>query len=130
MYIMTQTYASQQRFSEAVEVAKKYADIAGDSETNLVLGYVYAAAGMKSEAETIVRAATLPKNDFSRYEMATVCAAWHDVNSALGWLEKAIERRSQLAAWLRVDPRLDNLRSDPRYKNLASKLASHRPGKE
>jgi serine/threonine-protein kinase len=130
LYILAQTYASQHRFPEAVETAKTFADLAGDSETNLVLGYVYAAAGMKSEAETIVRAATLPKNDFSRYEMATVCAALHDVNGALGWLEKAIERRSLLAAWLRVDPRLDNLRSDPRYNEVASKLVPHQPGKD
>jgi adenylate cyclase len=130
LYVLAQTYAAQHRFPEAVEAAKKYADLAGDSEINLVLGYVYAAAGMKSEAETIVRAATQPKNDFSRYEMATVCAASHDVNGAVGWLEKAIERRSQLAVWLRVDPRLDNLRSDPRYNKAASKLVPHQPGKD
>jgi TolB-like protein/Tfp pilus assembly protein PilF len=130
LYILAQTYASQHRFPEAVEAAKKYAELSGDSETNLILAYVYAAAGMKSEAETIVRAATLPKNDFSRYEMATVCAASHDVNGALEWLHKAIERRSQLAAWLRVDPRLDNVRSDPRYQELLSKLVPHLPGKE
>ena len=80
LYILAQTYASQHRFPEAVEAAKKYAELSGDSEINLVLAYVYAAAGMKSEAETIVRAAMMPKTDFSRYEMATVCAASHDVD--------------------------------------------------
>ena len=130
-YILAQAYASKRQFPEAVEAAKKFAELSGDSEkTNLVLAYVYAAAGMKDKAETIVRAALMPKTDFSRYEMATVCAASHDVEGALDWLGKAIERRSLLAGWLRVDPKLDNLRSDPRYNNLASKLVPHQPGRK
>jgi adenylate cyclase len=128
-YILAQAYASKRQFPEAVEAAKKFAELSGDSEkTNLVLAYVYAAAGMKDKAETIVRAALMPNTDFSRYEMATVCAASHDVEGALEWLGKAIERRSLLAGWLRVDPKLDNLRSDPRYNNLASKLVPHQQG--
>jgi tetratricopeptide (TPR) repeat protein len=130
LYILAQTYASHHQFPEAVETAKKYAELSGDSETNLTLAYVYAAAGLKGEAETIVRAALMPKTDFSRYEMATVCAASHDADGALGWLEKAIERRSLLAVWLRVDPKLDNLRSHPSYNELVSKMVPHQPGKE
>jgi adenylate cyclase len=130
LYILAQTYASQHRFPEAVEAAKKYAERSGDNEVNLVLAYVYAAAGMKSEAETIVRAASLPQAEFSRYDMATVCAASHDAEGALGWLEKAIQRRSLLAVWLRVDPRLDNFRSHPRYNELASRLVPHRSEEE
>lgn len=129
-YILAQTYASQHRFPKAVETAKKYAELSGDSETNLVLAYVYAAAGMRSEAETIVHAATMPNAEFSRYEMATVCAASHNPGGAFGWLEEAIERRSLLAVWLRVDPRLDNLRSDPRYNQVVSKLVPHRSMRE
>ena len=125
-YILAQAYASQRRFPEAVQSAKKYAELSGDSETNLVLAYVYAAAGMKDEAETIVRTTTLPAAEFSSYEMATVCAASRDLDGAFGWLQKAIERRSLLAVWLRVDPRLDNLRSHPRYRELVSRLVPHR----
>jgi adenylate cyclase len=127
LYVLAQTYASQHRFPEAIESARKYAQ--EYSTTDLLLAYVYAAAGMNSEAQTIVRAATGPGQDFSSYEMATVCSASHDMDSARDWLLRAIERRSLHVPWLRVDPRLDNLRADPRYQEIAAKLVpQHRIG--
>jgi Tfp pilus assembly protein PilF len=121
-YILAQAHAAQHRFPEAIEAAKKYARLEGDSETNLVLAYVYAAAGMKAEADTIVLAATQPGKDPSRYELATVCAVLNEGDAAVDWMLKAIERRSLHTPWTRVDPRLDNLRSHPRYPEVVAKL--------
>lgn len=124
LYVLAQAYASQHRFPEAVETARKFAE--DESETNLILAYVYAAAGMREEAETIVRAAK-QAGEFSSYEMATVCAALGDVNGAIGWLQKDVERRSLLTPCLRVDPRLDNVRPDPRFSELVARLVPRQP---
>jgi serine/threonine-protein kinase len=126
-YVLAQSYASQQRFPEAIEAAKKYAQLEGKSGTNLFLAYVYAAAGMKPESDTIVRAATQPAADFSRYDLATVCAASNEPDAALDLMLKAIERRSLHVPWTRVDPRLDNLRSHPRYGEVIAKLVPRQP---
>ena len=37
---------------------------------------------------------------------------------AFEWLDGAVRERGVPALWYQVDPRLDPLRSDPRFKNL------------
>jgi TolB-like protein/TPR repeat protein len=41
-----------------------------------------------------------------------------DTDSAFYWLEKAYNRHSAELYWLRVNPILDNIREDPRYRDL------------
>jgi hypothetical protein len=41
---------------------------------------------------------------------------------AFEWLEKADEERSEYFPWLNVDPRLDSLRSDPRFLDLLRRI--------
>ncbi len=38
------------------------------------------------------------------------------------WLEKAYERRQLTVPWIRVNPSLDPLRSDPRYADLLRRI--------
>ncbi|MDQ5837736.1 MAG: hypothetical protein M3379_13245, partial [Acidobacteriota bacterium] len=39
-------------------------------------------------------------------------------DAALEWLERAYAERDVWLVWLKVDPRLDPLRSDARFRNL------------
>jgi tetratricopeptide (TPR) repeat protein len=55
------------------------------------------------------------------YEVAGVYAQLADNDNAFKWLNKAYESRSCLY-WLRQDPRLDPIRSDPRFQSLLTKL--------
>ena len=41
---------------------------------------------------------------------------------ALGLLSRAVAARDQLVLWMRVDPRVDPLRSDPRFQALLTRL--------
>ena len=41
---------------------------------------------------------------------------------AFEWLERAYEERSDLLVYLNVDPRLDKLRSDSRFKDLMKRV--------
>jgi hypothetical protein len=43
-------------------------------------------------------------------------------DQALEWLEKAYEDRNDQLIWLKGDPRVDPLRSDPRFVALIRKL--------
>jgi hypothetical protein len=50
-----------------------------------------------------------------------VAGAYSMINmkdSAFIWLEKAYQTRSPEISWLKADPLFDNLKDDPRYRNL------------
>jgi len=44
----------------------------------------------------------------------------HD--EALALLEEAVNQQSSRLLWLRVDPRVDSVRSDPRFEALLSRI--------
>jgi hypothetical protein len=50
--------------------------------------------------------------------IALVQTSLGDNDAAIEWLTKAFEARSPWMAWLKVEPKFDRLRSDPRFVNL------------
>ena len=125
--IMTgRIYAAQGKFREATEVITKYSGPSGQ-ETSLSLAYVYAASGQQDKVEQIVqKVMSLPDSLDKSYAIATVFAAGHDESSAFRWLEVALDQDPLSAVWIRVDPRLDNIRSNPRFPELIARLAPRR----
>jgi len=121
--ILAQAYSFQKQHGAAIEAAKKYVELSGnDTGAKLELAYAHAAAGHQAEADAIVREATAHPGKFSPYDMATIRAAAHDNAGALRWLDEAIAQRSIDAVWTRVDPRLDNVRPDPRFAERLSRM--------
>lgn len=57
-----------------------------------------------------------------RMDLVRQAALCGDPEMAFRWLERAIDARESQAIWLRVDPRLQPLRGDPRFKPLAARL--------
>jgi hypothetical protein len=53
--------------------------------------------------------------------MALSYAALGDKDRAFQWLEKGIERRDMIVV-IKVDPKLDSLRSDPRFTALLRRM--------
>ncbi len=54
----------------------------------------------------------------SPYDFAVIHAGFSEIDEAFRWLERAIEDRSAWMVFLRVDRRLDPLRSDPRFDSV------------
>jgi hypothetical protein len=52
------------------------------------------------------------------YELGVIHAALGDEDQAFKWLALAVQERSGWIAYLRVDPRLDDLHTDPRFTAL------------
>jgi tetratricopeptide (TPR) repeat protein len=131
--ILAQAYVHAQKYPEGIEAAKKYVELSnGSGWAKLELAYAYAVTGNKAESNRIVAEVTSQSGPFSPYDMATICAAWHDTNGALHWLEKAIEQRSVDVIWIRVDPRLDNIRDEPGFREVLARMVprlqfSHAP---
>ena len=56
------------------------------------------------------------------YNLAAVFAALGDKDQAFAQLEQALAQRSEFMDFLKVDPELDSLRSDPRFQSLLSRM--------
>ena len=125
--VLANAHSFQKQHNESIATAKKFVALCGgDIGAKLELAYAYAAAGNQTEAEAIVREASAQPGKFSPYGMATIRSASHDNAGALQWLDTAIKERSVDAVWMRVDPRLDNVRSDARFADLLSRMQPRR----
>jgi hypothetical protein len=58
----------------------------------------------------------------SPYDIAVVYAGLGERDQALAWLERAYQERCGFITVLKVDPRLDSLRSDPRFQDLVRRM--------
>jgi tetratricopeptide (TPR) repeat protein len=88
------------------------------------LGNTYARAGRAREARECLRKLTDRTRDTNvgTYEVAFIHAALGEKDAAFEWLEKAYAQRNQGLAFLKVDPTLDPLRSDPRFERILRRM--------
>jgi eukaryotic-like serine/threonine-protein kinase len=88
------------------------------------LAHAYARAGKRPQAmEALSRWEAATRSRFPRREQAAhVYGVLGDLERAFPLLEKAVADRSPGAMWLRVDPRYDALRQDPRFKQFLARL--------
>ena len=62
-----------------------------------------------------------PHGDLS-YDLAVLCSFLNNPEQSLNWLEKAYELHAQKMIALKIDPDLDNVRSDPRFTDLMQRV--------
>jgi len=88
------------------------------------LGHAYAVLGNVREARNVLaELEELSKRRYvSPYEKAILHAGLGETEQALEWLEKAYRERSGWMIYLQAEPRLDRLRSDPRFGNLVRRV--------
>jgi TolB-like protein/DNA-binding winged helix-turn-helix (wHTH) protein/Tfp pilus assembly protein PilF len=56
------------------------------------------------------------------YFTAVTEARLGHMDVAWDWMEKSADQREVWVTWIKVDPQLDNMRSDPRYKQLLLRM--------
>jgi TolB-like protein/DNA-binding winged helix-turn-helix (wHTH) protein len=74
---------------------------------------------------TKVRELVLPQfrtNPIGWYRLGEINTYLGDKEEAFRWLEKAYEERPNWIPWIKVDPSLDSLRSDPRFTALLRRM--------
>lgn len=88
------------------------------------LTYVYALAGMKVEARTGLDELKALERDIyvPPFYLALIHMALGENDEAFAYLEKAYEMRDSSLPLLKVDARLDRLRSDPRLTELMLRI--------
>ena len=88
------------------------------------LGHAYARAGRVAEARAILDRLIVERTQryVSPHAIAVVHVGLGEHDAALDWLERAYESHDRALVWLRVHPRLDPLRGDPRFHRLLEAL--------
>ncbi len=88
------------------------------------IGVTYAISGKKSEAQKILQ--ELLQQSATGYvspiDIGVLQIALDDKDQAFASLEKAYQERSNLLAFLKVDPSFDSVRSDPRFLDLQRRV--------
>jgi tetratricopeptide (TPR) repeat protein len=123
--ILGWAYEETGRFAEAIASHRRAADLT-DGQPNFFaqLGRAYALAGRGAEARTVL------ENLFQRakltyvssLDIAIIHAALHEPDTAFEWIERAYAERADHLPYLKVNPRLDPLRADPRFDSLLRRM--------
>jgi tetratricopeptide (TPR) repeat protein len=120
-------YAALGRYDEAIAAVQGAMSRAGRRPNYLAeLGRIHAEAGQRDRAVAILgqlleEAARSPRL-VGPHGIACIYAALGDRDAAFAWLDKEIDTRSTRILWLKVDPRVDPLRTDPRFDALVHRL--------
>lgn len=88
------------------------------------LAQVHALAGQRTEALKIVQELDdlRAQRYISSYHIAGVHAALQQNDEALLWLERARKERSNWLTFIRVDPMMDPLRNDARFRSIEASI--------
>jgi serine/threonine protein kinase/Tfp pilus assembly protein PilF len=115
----------QGRYDEALAEAQKSTQFANRSNASLaLLGHVYGRLGRRSDAEGVIK--ELEKRYAEKLadgrDLAIVYAGLDDKDKTFSWLDKAVADRSVILAFMKLEPLLEPLHSDPRWKDLERRV--------
>lgn len=118
-------YLEQRMYDEAAASFKEAIALSHDTAVAFAgLGQVAARRGRLDEARAVLKEI----NDRARSQYVSpvavtkLCAALGDANAAFDGLERAYRDRRGWLAYLKVEPTLDPLRTDPRFRHLLERM--------
>jgi serine/threonine-protein kinase len=125
--VLAFTYDLKDMHQEAIAIIQKAQQIAGDYPMILAAaGYVFGNAGEKKAAEQILEKLLKLSAREDIYlpplYIALVYVGLDDIEKAVDWVEKAYEERSSYLIYLNEDPKVDPLRSSPRFTRILQNM--------
>ena len=114
----------QGRYDNAVVEVQKSAEFSGRGNASLaLLAHINAKLGRRSEAEAVIKELEKRYSEKSAdgRDLA-VSYAGFDKDQAFAWLEKAFKDHSPFLVFLKLEPMLDDLHSDPRWSDLERRV--------
>lgn len=114
-------YEQQAKYNEAIAEFKQVVTLTERKPLGVAaLARAYALAGKRADAQKILNELQQMSNDryVSPAAVAAIYAALGDKDQAFTWLERAQKEHDGILVRLKVDPRYDSLRSDPRFAEL------------
>ena len=123
--LLSLAYQGKELFDEAIAENQNWGTLTGNKvETTVALAQLYAASGKREHAKRLIEVLEKDKLVIDQVYrgLALVYAALGENDIAFKWLEKSFERHEESLLSLKVDPKADPLRSDPRFIALLKKI--------
>ncbi|MDX6611244.1 MAG: eukaryotic-like serine/threonine-protein kinase [Blastocatellia bacterium] len=121
--ILRWAYEKKGMFAEALAAYEQERSFAGDTPTTRAKrAHVLAAIGQHEEARTILDEILARRQEHwvTAYEIAIIYCLLGDRDNAFDWLARADREHAVGFTFVRVDPHLEPLRTDPRFQQLVS----------
>jgi serine/threonine-protein kinase len=127
--LLSLAYQGKELFDEAIAENQNWGTLTGNKvETTVALAQLYAVSGRSEDAKKLIEVVEKDKLVIDQVcrGLAMVYAALDENDIAFKWLEKSYERHEESLLSLKVDPKADRLRSDPRFIALLKKIGVER----
>ncbi|CAN5116689.1 MAG: protein kinase domain-containing protein [Pyrinomonadaceae bacterium] len=118
-------YIEKGMFSEAVTAARKARELSGVSTQPIAfLGYALAKSGNRAEARAEIEGLLKLSAEryVSPYSIAMIYNGLGERDETLAWLERGVEQRDPRMTFLKVEPKWNNLRDDPRFTDVLRRV--------
>jgi tetratricopeptide (TPR) repeat protein len=111
-------------YDKAIGELKKAIELGGGPQVKATLADAYALSGQTGEArKTLAELTDRSSQTYAPpFDVALAYVGLGDYDQAFAWLEKAYDERARAMPSLKVNPRLDPLRSDPRFGALIRRM--------
>ena len=122
-FIAASVYIEKGMFTEAIAESRKEYELSGGNVIPYG-AYALAKSGRRDEARAVLH--ELLKLSTTKYvpsyNIAIIYRALDMRDEALSWLEKAYEQRDPKMTFLKVEPKWNNLRNEPRFIDLMKRM--------
>jgi tetratricopeptide (TPR) repeat protein len=124
-FLLSKIYIEKGMYAEAITEAELAQKFSGASNYPAALkGYALAKSGKKAEARAIIDELSSRSNErfVPSYYFALIYNGLGDTDKAISWLERGLEQRDTMMVFLKVEPKWNNVRSDPRFVEILKKM--------
>ncbi|MFN2457971.1 MAG: adenylate/guanylate cyclase domain-containing protein [Chitinophagaceae bacterium] len=123
--LLSLAYEGAGMFEEAIAKNQRWGELTGNKvKTDVALAQIYAASGRKQDALKIIadveQERILSVNDYRGMALVYIALAEFDI--AFNWLGKSYEKHEESLCSLKIDPKMNPIRSDSRFKTLLRKI--------
>jgi tetratricopeptide (TPR) repeat protein len=116
-------YLQKGMHAEAIQALRTAVERSqGHPRPRSLLGCAYVAAGQRDKAQAELKTLLTNRRFGSAFAMARIHAALGEPDEAFKFLREALIERDSAMIWVKLDPTLDNLRSDPRFAELLTEM--------
>ncbi|MDH3531003.1 MAG: tetratricopeptide repeat protein, partial [Acidobacteriota bacterium] len=123
--LMSLCYMGLEKYDEAIKENTKWGGLTGNKpEADFCLAHIYALSGRVKESRDLIEKvlSESPMVDNVYRGLAMVYSALGDIDIGLDMLEKSFELKEIALLSMKVDPKLENLRSEARFQVLLDKM--------
>jgi DNA-binding winged helix-turn-helix (wHTH) protein/TolB-like protein len=124
-YRLGRAYEQKKSYDMAISELEQAVSLSGgDACYKGSLGHAYAISGNTNQARKVLQELEerVGQPYVPAYAIGLVYAGLGDSDHAISWLQKAYEDRSTSIAFLKLDPELSSLHSDPRFEQLSRRI--------